>query len=379
MDFAIFFFYNIRKSTVSQSFAADTDNNKIGLDVLDVEEVGGGQDGGLDQVDVEEVEDEEDKVVDEGERKEIEEKNGQEENEEMVTEENVERSRKEKELGEKSRMEEEKKREKMVEAELKKSRASYSIKLAQQLAKEMEEQRRADALPPRAGGVIKVAFNKREFKHPARESKKEEEEEWLRRQAKAKAAKKKLEEDEGSMEYEEVVRKAGSFYQVGDLGSALEVLNQGLRLFPESAALWSKRTTVQISLEEWEPALEDSEIALRLLQPEVSLVLNKDSLPSHHPHYHNYLVRRWRGTERQGQLSELEGHLLSSRCSLPQLSHNIHKTSPSPHPKAIPISKTSLSKQIPISKTSPTRNPPYPESILIQKTSLSKKPLPIQH
>ena len=164
---------------------------------------------------------------------------------------------------------EEKKREKMVDAELKKSRASYSIKLAQQVAKETEEQRRADALPPRAGGVIKVAFNKREFKHPARESKKEEEEEWLRRQAKAKAAKKKLEEEEGSMEYEEVVRKAGSFYQVGDLGSALEVLNQGLRLFPESGALWSKRTTVKISLEEWEPALEDSEIALRLLQPEV--------------------------------------------------------------------------------------------------------------
>ena len=310
------YFYNIRKSTVSQSFAADTDD-KIGLDVEEVEEVGGGQDGGLDQVDVEEVEDEEDKVVDKGGRKEIEEKNGQEENEEMVTEENVERSRKEKELEEKSRMEE-KKREKMVEAELKKSRASYSIKLAQQLAKEMEEQRRADALPPRAGGVIKVAFNKREFKHPARESKKEEEEEWLRRQAKAKAAKKKLEEDEGSMEYEEVVRKAGSFYQVGDLGSALEVLNQGLRLFPESAALWSKRTTVQISLEEWEPALEDSEIALRLLQPEVSLVLNKDSLPSHHPDYHNYLGRRWRGTERQGQLSELEGHLLSSRFFLLQ-------------------------------------------------------------
>ena len=116
--------------------------------------------------------------------------------------------------------------------------------------------------------MFKVAFNAREFKHPARESKREEEEEWLRRQAKAKAAKKKVEE-EGSMEYEEVVRKAGSFYQVGDLGSALEVLNQGLRLFPESAALWSKRTTVQISLEDWEAALEDSEIALRLLQPEV--------------------------------------------------------------------------------------------------------------
>ena len=62
----------------------------------------------------------------------------------------------------------EKKKEKAIEAELKRSRASYSIKLAQQLAKEAEEQKRADALPPRAGGVIKVAFNKREFKHPTR-------------------------------------------------------------------------------------------------------------------------------------------------------------------------------------------------------------------
>ena len=136
-------------------------------------------------------------------------------------------------------------------------------------------------------------FNKREFKHPARESKKEEEEEWLRRQAKAKAAKKKLEEEEeeeeGRMDYAEVVRKAGSFYQVGDLGSALEVLNQGLRLFPESAALWSKKTTVEISLEEWEPALEDSEIALRLLQPEV-LGHSAHFLSSHNSHYRAILA-----------------------------------------------------------------------------------------
>ena len=272
------YFVKFRKSTVSQNFAGGTDH-EIELDVEDIEEVDGDPDDGLDQVDVEEVDDEEEEVVDEDRRKE---KNGQEQNEMILTEDNVEeenRSRNKKELEEKSRMEE-KKREKVIEAELKKSRASYSIKLAQQLAKEMEEQRRADALPPRAGGVIKVAFNKREFKHPARESKKEEEEEWLRRQAKAKAAKKKVEEEEGSMEYEEVVRKAGSFYQVGDLGSALEVLNQGLRLFPESAALWSKRTTVQISLEDWEAALEDSEIALRLLQPEVCYY---HSYHLHHP------------------------------------------------------------------------------------------------
>ena len=206
----------------------------------------------------------------------------------------------------------EKKKEKAIEAELKRSRASYSIKLAQQLAKEAEEQKRADALPPRAGGVIKVSFNKREFKHPARESKKEEEEEWLRKQAKAKAAKKKLLEEEGGMDYKEVERKARTFYQVGDFGSALEVLNQGLRLFPESAALWSKKTTVQISLKKWEQALEDSEIALRLLQPEVSCLhphqmikVQARNIPSCDP--------RLMETGRQGRLSELEGLSLSNR------------------------------------------------------------------
>ena len=228
-----------RNTTVSESFSADTSND-ADMEEMDSEEVQP-DDVEDDNGQVGVVDDEEDG------------KEGKEEGED-----------------EEEKVLDEKKKEKAIEAELKRSRASYSIKLAQQLAKEAEEQKRADALPPRAGGVIKVSFNKREFKHPARESKKEEEEEWLRKQAKAKAAKKKLLEEDGDMDYKEVERKAKTFYQVGDLGSALEVLNQGLRLFPESAALWSKKTTVQISLKKWEQALEDSEIALRLLQPEVS-------------------------------------------------------------------------------------------------------------
>ena len=75
--------------------------------------------------------------------------------------------------------------------------SSRSIELAQQLAVEGERRRRAEARPPRQGGIIKVivsfwnqklvcilqvSFNKREFSHPARESKREEEEEWLRKQ-----------------------------------------------------------------------------------------------------------------------------------------------------------------------------------------------------
>ena len=262
------YFDDIRKSTVSQSFA-DNENEEDRLDLdengreegdEDLDEDGGELDEevGLEVVGIKgKAQNKDEKIVDEA---------------------KMEASNGEKETEEDSRMEEEKnnldekKRRKVIEAQLRKSKASYSIKLAQQLAKEAEEQKRANSLPPRAGGVIKVSFNKREFKHPARESKREEEEEWLRKQAKAKAAKKKLEEEEeGSMEFEDVERKARAFYQVGDLESALEVLNQGLRLFPESAALWSKRTTVQISLEEWEPALEDSEIALRLLQPEVPM------------------------------------------------------------------------------------------------------------
>ena len=102
-----------------------------------------------------------------------------------------------------------------IERQLKKSKAKYrfesqneifnvssrSIELAQQLAIEGEKRRRAEARPPRQGGIIKVnriiwepkkyfflllifqvSFNKREFSHPARESKREEEEEWLRKQ-----------------------------------------------------------------------------------------------------------------------------------------------------------------------------------------------------
>ena len=266
------YFDDIRKSTVSQSFADnENEEDRLHLDENgreegdeDLDEDGGELDEGLDDEEVGlEV------VGIKG--------KAQNKDEKIVDEAKMEASNGEKETEEDSRMEEEKnnldekKRRKVIEAQLRKSKASYSIKLAQQLAKEAEEQKRANSLPPRAGGVIKVSFNKREFKHPARESKREEEEEWLRKQAKAKAAKKKLEEEEGSMEFEDVERKARSFYQVGDLESALEVLNQGLRLFPESAALWSKRTTVQISLEEWEAALEDSEIALRLLQPEVPM------------------------------------------------------------------------------------------------------------
>ena len=67
-----------------------------------------------------------------------------------------------------------------------------------------------------------MSFGAREFKHPARESKREEEEEWLRRHALAQASKKRLAEEEG-LDYPEVVRRAGAFYRAGDLPSAEEV------------------------------------------------------------------------------------------------------------------------------------------------------------
>ena len=158
------YFDDIRKSTVSQSFA-DNENEEDRLDLdengreegdEDLDEDGGELDEevGLEVVGIKgKAQNKDEKIVDEA---------------------KMEASNGEKETEEDSRMEEEKnnldekKRRKVIEAQLRKSKASYSIKLAQQLAKEAEEQKRANSLPPRAGGVIKVSFNKREFKHPAR-------------------------------------------------------------------------------------------------------------------------------------------------------------------------------------------------------------------
>ena len=197
----------------------------------------------------------------------------------------------------------------LIEAQLAKSKARYSLEVASKLAVEAERRRIQEERGPRSGGVIKVTFHQRQFKNPARESKREEEEEWLRKQVRrrsgecdafpqalARATKTQLEDEDG-LDYEEVVRKSGKFFQAGDFGSAEEVilffflllftqpifslvlhstaapihalhlllflllhllsqvLHCGLRLFPRNPSLYSRRATVSITYPPARPSL----------------------------------------------------------------------------------------------------------------------------
>ena len=159
-------------------------------------------------------------------------------------------------------------REVKINKAVKKSKAKYSIELAKKIAVEEENLKKMEALPPRSSQTINVNFTKREFKNPARESKKEEEQEWLRKQAKARDRKKKLQE-ELQMDHDEVVQKCQKFFKLGDMDSAEEILNHGIELFPKSAQLLNNRIAVRLKLEKYLEALGDSQHALDLMIPEV--------------------------------------------------------------------------------------------------------------
>ena len=159
-------------------------------------------------------------------------------------------------------------REMKINKAVKKSKAKYSIELAKKIAVEEENIRKMEALPPRSSKTINVNFTKREFKNPARESKKEEEQEWLRKQAKARDRKKKIQE-ELQMDHEDVVNKCQKFFKLGDMDSAEEILNHGIELFPKSAQLLNNRIAVRLKLEKYFEALCDSQHALDLMIPEV--------------------------------------------------------------------------------------------------------------
>ena len=163
---------------------------------------------------------------------------------------------------------EEDEREIMVNKAVKKSKAKYSIELAKKIAVEEENIKKMEALPPRSSKTINVNFTKREFKNPARESKKEEEQEWLRKQAKARDRKKKIQE-ELQMDHDEVVKKCQKFFKLGDMDSAEEILNHGIELFPKSAQLLNYRIAVRLKMEKYFEALSDSQHALDLMIPEV--------------------------------------------------------------------------------------------------------------
>ena len=159
-------------------------------------------------------------------------------------------------------------REIKINKAVQKSKAKYSIELAKKIAVEEENLKKMEALPPRSSQTINVNFTKREFKNPARESKKEEEQEWLRKQAKARDRKKKLQE-ELQMDHDEVVKKCQKFFKLGDMDSAEEILNHGIELFPKSAQLLNNRIAVRLKLEKYLEALGDSQHALDLMIPEV--------------------------------------------------------------------------------------------------------------
>ena len=84
---------------------------------------------------------------------------------------------------------------KRINKTINKIQQSYSIELAKQIAVENEAIKKNSIIPPRSSEKINVQFTKREFRHPARESKKDEEEEWLRQKAKAQQRKQKVKDD----------------------------------------------------------------------------------------------------------------------------------------------------------------------------------------
>ena len=170
--------------------------------------------------------------------------------------------------------EENSKHKRQIDKAIDKKQHSYSIELAKKIAVENEAIKRQEKIPPRMGGKINVKFTKREFRNPARESKKEEEDEWLRRQAKAQQRKQKV-KDDIQMDHTDILEKASHFFRVEDYASAEEILTCGIDIFPNSAKLYNNRTAVRLKTGNLIGCLEDSEKALDLMLPEVDA--NKSS------------------------------------------------------------------------------------------------------
>ena len=178
----------------------------------------------------------------------------------------VEEVKEEKEIEEKSEIVEINKhrRDKAV----RKIQNNYSIDLAKRIAVENENVKRNESRPPRTFTKINVQFTPREFRNPARESKKLEEEQWLKKQAKAKDRQKQIQEDL-QMDHDEILEKCSHFFKLGDFQSAEEILSHGVELFPKSCQLVTNRVAVRLKSGKYLEALLDSERALDLLTPEV--------------------------------------------------------------------------------------------------------------
>ena len=151
---------------------------------------------------------------------------------------------------------------------VKKIQENYSIDLAKKIAVENENLQRNSSVPPRSFTKINVQFTPRQFRNPARKSKKVEEEEWLKKQAQAKDRQKKIEEDL-QMDHDEILQKCSHFFKLGDFQSAEEMLSHGIELFPKSSQLYCNRVAVRLKCGKYLDSLLDSEKALDLLMPEV--------------------------------------------------------------------------------------------------------------
>ena len=151
---------------------------------------------------------------------------------------------------------------------VKKIQENYSVDLAKRIAVENENLQRNSSVPPRSFTTINVQFTPRQFRNPARQSKKVEEEEWLKKQAQAKDRQKKM-EDDLQMDHDEILQKCGHFFKLGDFQSAEEMLNHGIELFPKSSQLYCNRVAVRLKCGKYLDSLLDSERALDLLVPEV--------------------------------------------------------------------------------------------------------------
>ncbi|XP_023339982.1 dynein assembly factor 4, axonemal [Eurytemora carolleeae] len=152
-------------------------------------------------------------------------------------------------------------------------RNKYDLDFAGRIAHEREMDKEIAMVPPRTGGVIQVNLSKR-TRLPARESRKAEEEEWMKKMEEGKLREGKEREDKEVdkteiLTFKQFNQKAVNFIQCGDLRSAESILTEGCEQFPSNLELVSNRTLVYLLLEEWEKCLQDSNLAISLLNPPV--------------------------------------------------------------------------------------------------------------
>ena len=97
------------------------------------------------------------------------------------------------------------------------------------------------------------------------------EEKWAKQQKEAlKKISGKSQNDEKTLEPEELLKKAQQFFEAEDYDSAMEAYNYGINnLCPNYAPIWNNRAAVQLKLGNYYEAINDASKALQLLDPPV--------------------------------------------------------------------------------------------------------------